>query len=123
MLDDFLCEATPSPGSPVASTAASGANEGIRVSDARSQSPPSASGKLKAEDLQKAIHELSPVDKLHLIEEVAKSLREPAAGTDPRQRKANLDGLRRELAALPVRNPADGFSNRDHDRLLYGERR
>ena len=85
MLDDFLCEATPSPGSPVASTAASGANEGIRVSDARSQSPPSASGKLKAEDLQKAIHELSPVDKLHLIEEVAKSLREPAAGTDPRQ--------------------------------------
>jgi hypothetical protein len=22
---------------------------------------------------------------------------------------------------LPVENPADGFSNRDHDRVLYGE--
>ncbi len=72
--------------------------------------------------LQKAIHELSPAERLHLIEEVAKSLHEPAAGTDPRQRKTNLERLRRELAALPARNPSDGFSNRDHDSLLYGER-
>lgn len=72
--------------------------------------------------LQKAIHELSPGERLHLIEEVARSLREPPAATDPRQHKANLDRLRRELAALPTRNPADGFSNRDHDRVLYGDR-
>ena len=32
----------------------------------------------------------------------------------------NLERLQKELAALPVMNPADGFSNRDHDDLLYG---
>jgi len=72
--------------------------------------------------LQKAIHDLSPAERLHLIEEVAKSLREPATASDPLQHRANLDRLRRELAALPTRNPSDGFSNRDHDRVLYGER-
>jgi hypothetical protein len=73
--------------------------------------------------LQKAIHGLSPAERLHLIEEVAKSLHGSPAGTDPRHCRANLERLRRELAALPVRNPSDGFSNRDHDRPLYGERR
>ncbi len=52
MLDDFVCEATPPPGGPITSTAASGVNEGIRVSDSRSQSSLSASSKLKVEDLQ-----------------------------------------------------------------------
>ncbi len=36
--------------------------------------------------------------------------------------RAGLDDLRRELAALPVENPSDGFSARDHDDLLYGGR-
>ncbi len=30
-----------------------------------------------------------------------------------------LNQLRQKVSALPVRNPCDGFSNRDHDRLLY----
>ena len=72
--------------------------------------------------LQKAIAQLSPAERLHLIEEVAKSLRQPAAA-DPRRRKTNLDRLRRELADLPTQNAADGFSGRDHDRVLYGEPR
>ena len=33
----------------------------------------------------------------------------------------SLDKLRRKVADWPVLNPGDGFSNRDHDRLLYGE--
>jgi hypothetical protein len=32
-----------------------------------------------------------------------------------------LSRLRKELAALPVQNPTDGFSNRNHDSLLYGD--
>jgi len=35
------------------------------------------------------------------------------------QREA-LRELMADLDALPVGNPADGASNRDHDRLLYG---
>lgn len=31
-----------------------------------------------------------------------------------------LNRLRKELEALPVQNPADGLSNRNHDSLLYG---
>jgi len=73
--------------------------------------------------LHKAIEQLSPTERLHLIEEVARSLRQPAAATDPGQRIANLDRLRHDLAALPTRNPADGFSGREHDRILYGEPR
>jgi hypothetical protein len=69
--------------------------------------------------LQKVIDQLSPAERLHLIEAVAKSLQQPVAA-DPKQRKVNLDRLRRNLASLPTQNPADGFSGRDHDRVLYG---
>jgi len=41
-------------------------------------------------------------------------------GTNGKQRLQALNRLRKELATLPVCNPADGFSNRDHDKLLYG---
>jgi len=36
------------------------------------------------------------------------------------EQRANLERLRHEVAGLPVRNPADGFSNRMHDYQLYG---
>jgi hypothetical protein len=71
--------------------------------------------------LQQAIDHLSPSEKLYLIEEVARSLRTPAVATDSGAQKAKMDRLRAEMAALPVRNPADGFTNRQHDRVLYGE--
>jgi predicted DNA-binding antitoxin AbrB/MazE fold protein len=35
------------------------------------------------------------------------------------QRRA-LDRLAAEMANLPVKNPDDGFSARDHDLVLYG---
>ena len=60
-------------------------------------------------------------DAVRLIEELARSLRTPTNEGKSDDLRANLDRLRRELARLPVRNPADGVSNRDHDRELYGE--
>ncbi len=71
--------------------------------------------------LHKAIDQLSPAERLHLIEEVARSLQQSSVAVDPKQQRANLDCLRQELAAMPVHNPADGFSGRDHDRVLYGD--
>ncbi len=35
--------------------------------------------------------------------------------------QAKVQQLQSELASLPVQNPGDGFSNRDHDDTLYGE--
>jgi hypothetical protein len=32
-----------------------------------------------------------------------------------------LNRLRQQLCALPVHNPADRLSNRDHDRIVYGD--
>ena len=70
--------------------------------------------------LQETIEHLTSTEKLQLIEEVARSLRAPATASKPGDRRATLGRLRRELAALPLGNPADGFSNRDHDDELYG---
>jgi hypothetical protein len=74
-------------------------------------------------DLHTAVEQLTATEKLRLIEEVARSLLESSAEAEPVDRRVNLDRLRRELAGLPVCNPADGLTNRDHDRVLYGERR
>lgn len=45
--------------------------------------------------------------------------RSEPAGNGSAQLQA-LNRLRKELAALPVQHPADGLSNRDHDRLRNG---
>ena len=72
-------------------------------------------------DLQKTLDQLAPAQKLRLIEELARSLRATTSKAKSDDLRANLDRLQRELAPLPVRNPADGFSARDHDSQLYGE--
>lgn len=71
--------------------------------------------------LESTIRRLTPQEQLELIERVARIMR--AIGGNPANgsRQEALDALRQEMAALPVRNPADGFSNRDHDALLYGD--
>ena len=53
------------------------------------------------------------------VEATVRSLvpREPAIQAE--RHHENLERLKKELAALPVMNPADGFSNRNHDDLLY----
>ena len=70
--------------------------------------------------LQKALDHLTVPEKVELIELVARSLRAPVTIPKPADRRTNLESLRRELVALPVHNPTDGFSNRDHDDELYG---
>jgi len=70
--------------------------------------------------LQQTLDDLSSSQKLELIERVARSLREGKNSANAAEQRANLERLQRELATLPVRNPADGFSNRDHDAELYG---
>ena len=73
------------------------------------------------ETIAQTLERLTPAEELVLIERLARSLQgTPARGSSDQQREA-LRQLRRALAALPVTNPADGFSNRDHDRLLYGD--
>ena len=64
---------------------------------------------------------LTPAEKLMLIEHLARSLRDVPTRTTPAQQRDALRRLRQELATLPVHNPSDGFSNRQHDQLLYGD--
>jgi hypothetical protein len=45
---------------------------------------------------------------------------ETAPTRAPQQREALL-ALHAEVVRLPVTNPSDGLSNRDHDQILYGE--
>ena len=71
--------------------------------------------------LEQTIERLTPVEKLTLIEHLARSLRDASMRTTPAQQRDALCRLRQELAVLPVHNPVDGFSNRQHDQLLYGE--
>ena len=72
--------------------------------------------------LQEALGHLTPAEKLRLIEEAARSLQDPATSPSAETRRSSAGRLRQELAGLPVHNPADGFSNRDHDDELYGGR-
>jgi len=72
--------------------------------------------------VRETVEHLTPAQKLRLIEELARSLHASTAEAKPADHQTSLERLRRELAGLPVHNPADGFSNRDHDHELYGER-
>lgn len=57
------------------------------------------------------------------VELLARSLAQGIAESQPQDQVASLRRLRRELAALPVHNPDDGFSSRDHDAELYRDPR
>ncbi|MEZ6111938.1 MAG: hypothetical protein R3C99_13105 [Pirellulaceae bacterium] len=81
------------------------------------------------EAIEQAVAALSRQEQLQLLERLAHSLHQsdtasensPPSEHDASKRKKALDDLRQELAQLPVMNPDDGLSNRDHDRVLYGE--
>ena len=57
------------------------------------------------------------------VELLARSLSQGMADLEPQDQLANLRRLLSELDALPVQNPDDGFSSRDHDDELYREPR
>jgi hypothetical protein len=66
---------------------------------------------------------LTPGEKRALIERLAHSLQAPIAGDQVSavQQREALRRLRHAITTLPIHNPEDGFANRDHDRLLYGD--
>ena len=66
------------------------------------------------------LERLTTQEKLALLERLARSLQGDVPEMSPAQQQAALQRLRQELAMLPVMNPTDGFSNRQHDHLLYG---
>jgi hypothetical protein len=79
--------------------------------------------------LDSAIARLTPQQKLTLIEHIARSINVPVTpsisngqSVDPDTQRNNLLRFLDEVAKLPVKNPADGLSGRDHDVILYGRR-
>jgi hypothetical protein len=67
------------------------------------------------------LERLTPIEKLVLIERLARSLQDISTRLTPSQQRDALRRLRQELKGLPVCNPSDGFTNREHDQLLYGD--
>ena len=77
------------------------------------------------EKLLSELPSLSPDEMVRLRQAIDRQLAQsPSAGAaNGSQRLQALNRLRRELSALPVHNPVDGLSNRDHDRIVYGDDR
>ncbi|MSR56946.1 MAG: hypothetical protein EXS05_04660 [Planctomycetaceae bacterium] len=71
------------------------------------------------ETIERVLGRMTLAEKRELIERVARDLRK-SESVGPAEQKKNLRVLRTELLALPVQNPADGFSNVDHDLAIYG---
>lgn len=71
------------------------------------------------ETLERTLESLSATEKLEFIERVARSLRAATPSVSGLEQREALQKLCRELGALPVHNPTDGFTHRDHDRILY----
>ena len=69
-----------------------------------------------------AIEHLTSTEKLELLQCIAQSL-QGGVEPSPADRKAALLRLCAELDTLPVGNPADGWSNREHDAAIYGNKR
>ncbi len=74
-------------------------------------------------EIERAIEHLNRPDRLHLIEVLVRSLQQDEQPPPVAERKANLARLLDELGAVPTANPEDGLSNRDHDAVIYGDRR
>ncbi|MGH7202125.1 MAG: hypothetical protein ACREJB_16085 [Planctomycetaceae bacterium] len=77
--------------------------------------------------IERKIEQLTAGEKLRLIARLAQSLQPEATPLESdrenaaiARRQRALQQLRKDMAKLPVESPVDGFSNRDHDQLLYG---
>ena len=71
------------------------------------------------EAIEQTLARLTRSEKVQLVQRLTRSLRPATSKFSAEQRRDALNRLRKEIAELPVNNPADGFSNRDHDRVLY----
>jgi hypothetical protein len=70
--------------------------------------------------VEKALPSLTPAQKRKLLQKVTDSLYAKRGPPSVAAQQKAFRELCRQLAALPVHNPNDGFSNRDHDKILYG---
>lgn len=73
------------------------------------------------ETIAHTLERLTSGEKLALIEQLARSLRGGVLPPSPGHQRDALHRLQQELTLLPVSTPTDGWSNRDHDQLLYGD--
>jgi hypothetical protein len=71
-------------------------------------------------EIEDAVRRLPVSEQVRLIEVIARSLREHERRST--RDKTALGHFLDEMSSLPSSPPSDGFSNRDHDRALYGER-
>ncbi|WP_058556145.1 hypothetical protein [Thiohalocapsa sp. ML1] len=77
-------------------------------------------------EIEDAVRRLPKAERVRLIEVIARSLRDPELERAPELTTPNRTAVERlldEMDNLPSRSPADGFSNREHDRVLYGDHR
>ena len=72
------------------------------------------------ETIDRTLQRLTPAEKLELIEQVVRSLRSTAMPFSDERQQSEARKLIAEMVALPPEGPDDGFSGRDHDKLLYG---
>lgn len=70
--------------------------------------------------VQTALPHVPARGKRKMRRRVTVSLRQQRPSPEAARQKRALGDLQRRLARLPVRNAADGFSGRDHDKVLYG---
>ncbi|MDO8631697.1 MAG: hypothetical protein Q7R41_14515 [Phycisphaerales bacterium] len=73
------------------------------------------------DDFEHAMESLSDSEKAGLIDSIARSMQQRSGRkvNSPERVYQRLT----EIAALPLQSPADNFSARDHDALLYGSPR
>jgi hypothetical protein len=69
--------------------------------------------------IEAAIKNWSEADKLELARRLLRESHGNGATDSENQREA-LSRLREQTEKMPVFNPSDGRSNRDHDTLIYG---
>lgn len=68
--------------------------------------------------IEAAIKNWSAADKLEIAQRLLREC--DASELDPETQRNALNQLREQIAKMPVCNPSDGKSNRDHDALIYG---
>ncbi|MBK1620685.1 hypothetical protein CKO42_20075 [Lamprobacter modestohalophilus] len=71
-------------------------------------------------EIEEAVRRLPVSEQVRLIEVIARSLREHERRST--RDKTALGHFLDEMSSLPNASPCNDFSNRDHDRALYGER-
>jgi hypothetical protein len=72
-------------------------------------------------DLRNIIAKMSVQDRKELIEELTQSLRKRREAPEGEELRENVRKLLEKIEAMPSGSPDDGFSGKDHDKILYGD--